>query len=84
MTSLPAGAPEGGGEAQGRQAGLEVRGSALPPSPASGVTPAKSGVLKGLLLLDLEPLTLLSLRPHPPEPRRGAPVAEPRNQAGTT
>ena len=31
MTSLPAGAPEGGGEAQGRQAGLEVRGSALPP-----------------------------------------------------
>ena len=37
----------------------------------------------GLRLLDLEPLTLLSLLPHPPKPRGGAPVAGPGPQAGT-
>ena len=59
--------------------GLEVRGSTLPLR--GQVSHLQS---PGLRLLDLEPLTLLSLRPHPPKPRGGAPVAEPRNQAGTT
>lgn len=68
MTSLllTAAGPEGGGEAQmvtGRAGGQELRR----PSPVSGVPPAKSKVANGLCLLDLEPLTLLSLRPHPPK-----------------